>query len=384
MDYEPTLSGALMRYLITSPTPLLERLGVTDGEARYPPGFRWVDAFSQKVAPRLRHLELRDFLLLWDSSLLSHLHSLHVYGDASSVGPTTSQMVQILKACPDLVHLVINCYMTGLEDETTIPIDFQPIELPDLKVFSLRLDPTGLQYILQVTHIPACARFYISGPLPTENIFSGDIDHHIPIFLPIIASANSIYIHLGAIELSYRACAAEDSSPHVLFSVQLKHQFSILEGSYWSTLTWMLDHIHPPSLSIPVALSIETPSLPLTQLFTQLWAYPVTSLSIMGNGIDEDNIIPYLTQPVMVDGTLRWRLPTLSELSFEWRYNVNASEILSIVEGRLGLAASVLGHRIQEPPLRLTKLRLPRQMGGENAAHTAAVRKLRALVDHVE
>ncbi|KAG8851740.1 hypothetical protein FRB96_009105 [Tulasnella sp. 330] len=99
MDYEPTLSGALMRYLITNPTPLLEKLDIVDGEARYPPGFNWFDAFSQKVAPRLRHLELKEFPFLWDSSLLSHLHSLKVYGNESS-GLSTSQLVQILRACP--------------------------------------------------------------------------------------------------------------------------------------------------------------------------------------------------------------------------------------------------------------------------------------------
>ncbi|KAG9029838.1 hypothetical protein FRB95_004790 [Tulasnella sp. JGI-2019a] len=381
LDWEPELSGALASHL-TSPAPLLEKLEILANEYRFPIGCRGLHNLFGGVTPRLRSLEVKDVYLPWDSGLfLSRLHTLKISGSECS-GPSTYQMVQILRGCPGLTHFSIFCHFFVDVEEDTIPTSLQPINLPAINDFSLHHSPEGLNYILKIIRIPTCARFHISSLNTMENVFSGTDRHLIPVLSPIVLSAASVWIMISTGELMYRVHPAGGEESRSAFSISLKLYHQLEDASPLSSLAPIPGFIHSATLSKPISLTIATPGISLTKLFTTLHSHFITKINVREHGHAGEDIISFLAQPVVVRGTLHWRVPTLRELSFEGCYDVPLHEVLSLVESRLGQGGTTNAPGRRNLPVKLTKLCLP--VYSRNPFDAGVLQKLRSLVDDVE
>ncbi|KAG8998387.1 hypothetical protein FRB94_009854 [Tulasnella sp. JGI-2019a] len=376
MDKGPGLWWALIDYLAHSPAPLLEELQVIGiGRA----GFEKMPNVSHRVAPCLRHIELTDIYVPWESGLLSHLHTLVITGHSFN-GPTTFRLARIMRDCQLLIELRIGCFSTPDGAGETGPIGAQSIELLAMKTLYLELDPIALNSTLQAIRIPACTRFHIPSPIPTGNVFSGVTNHLIPVLSPMLLSVDFIDIRLSTNQLAYEACYGNRNSQSS-FSVSLNSLWSEQDASPLSTLMWMLGHIHPSSLPIPVKPSIDTQSLPLGELFTTLRPYPITTLSVRDDGHQNEDILQWLTQSTKSHGVSYWHLSRLRELSFErCYYRVSLNGILSLVESRLGRSGSTEPSGQPELPLALTKIHISHHQEN-NRANREVLQKLSALVD---
>ncbi|KAG9026186.1 hypothetical protein FRB95_009328 [Tulasnella sp. JGI-2019a] len=374
MDTKPELSGALFDHLAQNPAPLLEKLDIDGTLAHFPSGSGHMNHLFGGVAPSLRHLTLKRILISWDSGFLSHLLTLTVMNHML-IRPTASQMARIMHDCPLIVELGIECSRGLVEEGNIVPIGVQLIELLALKVLSLHLTPIALNYILQVIRIPNCTQFHIISEIPADNIFSGATDHLIPVLAAVLHSAEFIEIYLSATHLDYTA----RQNNRNLIIIMLGCEGEQGDESPLSTLGWMLDHIHSPSLSIPIELSINAQGLPLAELFASFQPYPITAFKILLDPNQE--ILQHLTRPVALDGVSCWHLPSLQELSLgEW-CGISLNAVLSLVESRLGRLDSGDLSGQCEPPVKLLKLRLTGGAGRVRNVHI--VQKLKALVDDV-
>ncbi|KAG9026185.1 hypothetical protein FRB95_009327 [Tulasnella sp. JGI-2019a] len=273
------LSGALFNRLVQSPAPLLEELEIT-GTMSDLVGFGHMDRLLDGAAPRLRHLTLADILISWDSGILSPLLTLDVTEEHTPIGPAAFQLARIMRDCPLIVELNIECSIMAIEEVDVVPIGVQSIELPSLKVLSLHITPVALGSILQVIRIPNCTQFHIFSEIPASNNFLGATGHLVPVLSAILLSAEFIEICLSATQLDYNVYQDDRN----LFRVMLDSKWERQDASPLSTLAWILDRIHPLPSSIPIELSINGNNLPLTELLASLRPYPIIALNIRHSG----------------------------------------------------------------------------------------------------
>ncbi|KAG8843233.1 hypothetical protein FRB96_004221 [Tulasnella sp. 330] len=360
-------SKLLLSYLSLSSTPLLSELQLDCGSLAWPD--QPIDPFWLG-AGRLRALSLRSVRINWESPRLEKLATLILYGRGSTASPSASQLAQILRACPGLIRFEIDY---ALSTVVAVPIDPSPIELPALTVFKMDLSVAIATYVLAVVRIPACKKFDLAASSPAITFLPDALQHHIPTLASRVASAPLVTIALEeAQNLFY------DASENV--SINLFNSVSILDG-----LVWIIDHLHPSTLSVPIHLRIDYPHLPASLLVMQPLTTSVTTLDVPG----DCEIIRYLSQPVTVDGVRLFPLSNLRELHLTAIAGSEPQDVIHMVESRLGRTGSSLESERGRPqrcdwpelPAKLRKLRLPEHYGSPKVK--AVVEKLKKLVDTV-
>ncbi|KAG8998603.1 hypothetical protein FRB93_013535 [Tulasnella sp. JGI-2019a] len=344
------------------PALLLEKFCI-----RYRRDIRKAFNLFHGIAARLRHLSLFNIRIPWESDLLSRLRTLEISNN--SYGPTTQQVVNALRLCPDLTTFKLQL-PPGLHPGP-MPLAASTIDLPQLGHLSIRVHPLMTEDLLRLMHIPTCRIFDVNQVKATGPTLSAGMEGLIP-------GLSSILLAVDEKEYFVDGCEEEEKEKEnggvtQCISIQASgDQFTSVFG--FETLTWLLDKVHTPSFSLPVLLRISgiTSSQVITPTIDRL-SFAIASLELALDDVSSaKTIISYLSEPfeVDVDGTttLRWPLPNLTYLSFEWCKDLEPEIILACVQRRAGCGLSSRGgceHHEELPP-RLARLCLPRQSSSAN------------------
>ncbi|KAG8851761.1 hypothetical protein FRB96_009126 [Tulasnella sp. 330] len=330
----------------------------------------WINPFKL-LADRLRALSLWDPPNAWESPRITNLETLVLYGELSAESPSASQLAQVLRACPRLIRLEI-CYDSVMTEEAQTDA---LIELPALTVFDMEVSPAVASHILSVVRIPACEKFNLVVVSPKSTFLSDALQHHTSMLASRIACSGFVDFSIYEHDFIYKGGE--------VVSIRL-----IAPGSRSDSLTWIINHIHPPTPSVPTHLIIGARHFPLSALNMHPLASSVTKLEVY----DTHNIVPYLGQTVTVEGVRRFPLPNLRELHLRSLTELEPEDLIQMVESRLGDIGSYSESewaRLQsgdwpELPVKLNRLllpKVPRSAKDEAAKAKAAVRKLKKLVD---
>ncbi|KAG9028511.1 hypothetical protein FRB95_006372 [Tulasnella sp. JGI-2019a] len=318
-------------------------------------------------ASRLRHLALRNIRIPWGSNLFSHLTTLRL-AYHQDYSPSVQQVVHILQSCPDLV--TFDLYLPPELNPGPIPSEALAVQLPRLERLSLSVHPLITEHLLRQMRISSCKIFCVNDVEATGPALSSAMDHLIPSLTSILLAASRVGIDITPTTLEYEAIEkvdeddegeGENSSKRISINAT-GDQFT--ESFALETFSWLLDNLPTLLISSPVSLNIrETDSShAITHIIDQLSSV-ITNLNL---GLtDAQIIVSYLAEPfqVIIGGTteLRWPLPKLTNLSFEWCDDLEPEIILDCIQRRAGRGPfwGGRGEQREELPARLTRLTLP-------------------------
>ncbi|KAG8991381.1 hypothetical protein FRB94_012552, partial [Tulasnella sp. JGI-2019a] len=282
-----------LRSLVSLSAPSLEKLKIDCGGL-------WGDLPMEEInifdggADRLRHVDLRDFPIAWSSQLLSRLETLKISGSKPRPGPSTSEIINVLRRCPEL-HTFKLSYKGegGIRVSDAAPSEAEVVHLPALISFTLNLDNTNaIKRIISSIRIPACTCFHIFCHDPASNIFSNEASHLASALVSAIQSAPEISLDSPLIDISLGTYSPSED------------------------LTWLIEHTAESTPWPPIVARIfcdDTLSFP--QVAELLRKIPlITKLMLLG---DSDQYIAHLSYPILSHGIHEWFLPNLRELRLE-------------------------------------------------------------------
>ncbi|KAG8978000.1 hypothetical protein FRB93_011413, partial [Tulasnella sp. JGI-2019a] len=205
----------------------------------------------------------------------------------------------------------------------------------------------------------------------TGPTFFSILDHLIYNLLSILLATGGVDICITSTTLEYAATAGtnkedeEDEEFSQCIHIQASgDQFT--EGFILETLSWLLDNLYTPSISLPISLNIcgITSSHAITHIIDLLPSV-ITNLNLNLIGASSAQTILYLTEPfqVIIDGTpkLQWLLPKLMDPSFEMCDDLEPEIILGCIQHHAGCGPFWAGwsEHHEELLARLTRLILP-------------------------
>ncbi|KAG8991375.1 hypothetical protein FRB94_012546, partial [Tulasnella sp. JGI-2019a] len=291
-----------LRSLVSLSAPSLEKLKIDCSGVREDVPIGEINIFDGG-ADRLRHVDLYDFPIPWSSQLLSRLETLKIEGSSPQPGPSTSEITDILRQCPELHAFTLSYHDEGeirVSDATPSAADVVP--LPALTSLTLSLDnANAVRRIVSSVRIPACTHFHTVCHGPAGNIFSNEASHLAPVLISAIQSAPEISLKLGGSEFSLKS---------------LQIHISLKPDSALEDLTWLVEHTTGLAPWPPIAAKIFCDdALPFPQVAGLLCKMPsITKLILLG---DSDQYIAHLSYPILSHGIHEWFLPNLRELRLE-------------------------------------------------------------------
>lgn len=354
-----TQSKILRKAFSRLSAPLLEELQLEFGD-----GDLQTTALKDVIRwnlPRLRHLKLAHVDIPWNCRLLLGLHTLEI-DLLGTPGPSLSQVIAILKACPDLEKLNLS-YLDCLIDAGAARRHSRMISLPRLKKLELFLPPALLHDILSVLQIQSCTSLAVHastwGQKGTGVHLLEDIDNIAPVVLRCLESAQRLVLDLarGFQKMSFTAqndgnggrC---ETPPSVVCHI---------EEPKLASLQWLLETI-PFGPSLPaLELKISSATIDLDEehmerTLTSLSRH-VKTLYLFSEGLPP-SLLKLLSQPRDVDGVEQWLFPDLQELRIGVLAGLAPHKALQILRGRR--TANQASPGSYQMPVRLAKLNLPR------------------------
>ncbi|KAF5357693.1 hypothetical protein D9758_007485 [Tetrapyrgos nigripes] len=112
--------------------------------------------FVDGDAPRLKHLELRNFHLPWDSALLKNLTSLKIFHTSTGSAPSLQQLTDVLARMPGLEILELKDVLPICK--STTPVDTVP--LPHLHRIKLDGDTVSVALLLDHISFPSTTQMH--------------------------------------------------------------------------------------------------------------------------------------------------------------------------------------------------------------------------------
>ncbi|KAG9029720.1 hypothetical protein FRB95_004969 [Tulasnella sp. JGI-2019a] len=365
------ISGVTMevlKELELQPAPLLEKLHVRGFTE---PAQEALSIFCGS-ANELRHLTILGIRICWESNILSGLKTLYIETSQAD-GPSARQVMHVLQSCPDLI--IFNLDLQKTSNPGPIPLEASTIELPRLEYLRLRIHPLVTKHLLQRIRIPLCKTFDVDFADTPGHTPSPAVVHLVPILSSILLATRMVKIDMEFRTLMHRAMAKIDEEGKEGDELAQRICIQALcdrftDGFVLKTLSGMLDNVQTPPFPPPVFLRISRMTSSHDVTFTMnMFSSFITKLDIELNAETVKTIISYLAEPVkdVVDGTttLRWPLPNLMDLSFQWydgRGGLELKLILGCIQRRAGRGMSSEGRHEhhEELPARLIKLQLPR------------------------
>ncbi|KAG8986634.1 hypothetical protein FRB94_002633, partial [Tulasnella sp. JGI-2019a] len=177
-EFRPDSRGtiSLLHSFVSVLVPNLEELKVGCSELREHPSMEEMINIFDGRADRLRHIDLRDFPLPWDSGILSRLETLKISRSRSWFGPSTSEITDILRRCPKL--RTFGLHYSEPHVVGAVPSEAEAVYLPALTSFSLNLShASAFRQIISSVRIPACIDFRLVCGRLTSSIFPNEADH---------------------------------------------------------------------------------------------------------------------------------------------------------------------------------------------------------------
>ncbi|KAG8873425.1 hypothetical protein FRB98_009019 [Tulasnella sp. 332] len=302
----------------------------------------------------------------WGSPQMANLETLTLYGEISAESPSASRLAQLLRASSRLIRLEI-CYDMSVKEAA--PTHTPPIELPALTVLDMEVSPVVATYIFTVVRIPACETFNLVVVSPKNTFLPDALQHHASVLASRIASCSFADISVSEHDFHYKAGE--------VFSIRL-----VTPESHSDSLTWVVNHIHAPTLSVPTRLIIRTHHFPLSAPAMQPLASVMKlrcttiAMSFTISTFTEpelQDLVHHLSQAITVEGVYRFPLSGLLELSLNTLTEPELQDLIQMVESRLGDVVKLQ---------KLVLLRARELAKGKVAkAAEAASKKLTKLVD---
>ncbi|KAG9026061.1 hypothetical protein FRB95_009464 [Tulasnella sp. JGI-2019a] len=307
LDSDHTVS--LLRRFVSLSAPSLETLKIdcTEPEEEELGIEGSIDIFSGGT-DRLRHVDLCNFPIFWNSRLLSRLETLKISISDWPHGystPSTKEITDILRRCPELHAFEIAYH--GEEDIHVIggtTSETEAVCLPHLSSFTLDLDNAeAFSRIISSVRIPACKEFDLKCDGPMHNILSNEASHLTAALLSVIQSAQQITLTLGRSTLALSSGLGID--------IYLCH------NSPWEDLAWLIEQSTKPISWPPIHIIVNCDdSLPFPHVMDLLRKMPsITNLILEGNS---DQYITLLSYPTLNNGIYEWVLPNLRRLSLRY------------------------------------------------------------------
>lgn len=232
--------------------------------------YRGVDLF-QGCAPQLRSLSLEDVALKsWSSPILFGLRQLKLSCVPEGLGPSLSQIMDILRGCPNLEGLCLNFVsLTSLRDRQSPPNE-TPITLPRLKTLHLREEET--EHILFLLHLPFCTQYALVWD-PFSNPDLGDVASA---FGSSLVTAQSLDITVGPPRLQgiklLSLGPTSSSTRDTLFLLQSPTR-SLRHVMFTSGIVQIIENV--VDRVVPIALTLASfGDLSLEDVAVILWRLP--------------------------------------------------------------------------------------------------------------
>lgn len=306
-------SAADFELLTYPPAPRLKTLHLRCHPALSTP----LDLLDGK-APMLEHLTLSGVSMRWTSPMLSGLRSFKL---CNVQGPTPSQLLEILRACPSLHTLHLEGFQFPTPSEATL--GHQPMEL--LKLESLcvmRSNGELLQLILGHVRCPSASDIRISLPQVLQPETLQKIIHFILVFLRPIAGGGVDDLQIWAFGKRYGFCR---EIAQTMFHLQIAY------ASNLAAITSIMEELRRV-LSVP-SLRIKILSYTNPIAWLELGKFPTARNCQVQ---DAPKFLSFLETPFERDGTLCWNFLHLKMLRIGQGCCTSGEEVLKMVQSRKG------------------------------------------------
>ncbi|KAG9002894.1 hypothetical protein FRB94_003517 [Tulasnella sp. JGI-2019a] len=300
MVYKSAL--AILRNYVNLPAPMLEDLKISlkeHGEVTLVT--ESLDIFGGG-ADRLRHLDLYQFPIHWDSRILSRLGTLKISAEKLSYRPTTNQIIDILRRCPNLLAFQLR-YRGQVDTHVSVAmLETEPVDLLVLTSFTLDLDgPKAFHQILSSVRIPACTTFALACSSTTSDTLG-----YLPAaLLSAIQRLPKIEVRLSASNLALTGW--HDTCEPVI-------DICLHRSSPWDDLAWLIN---------------------------------ATNVDIFGGGSDRRGRHDFCQLPITDDSRLVSRLETLKISAEKLSHRPSTNKIMDILHQCPNLHAFQLRYRGQ-------------------------------------
>ncbi|KAG8989834.1 hypothetical protein FRB94_013971 [Tulasnella sp. JGI-2019a] len=260
--------------------------------------------------------------MLWSSRILSRLETLNIMSSSTVPGPSTSELIDILRRCPNLRQFAMS---SEIRVSDTILSKVEIAHLPALKSFQLSVrDAETFNEIISSVRIPKCTRFDLMCHA-AEGIFFNEAGHFTSALLSAIQFVPEIKLSLSVFTptLSERH-TEDDPGPGI--------KVTLHSNSAWKILASLIDAAGPvpwPPIDATIATFHSFPSLRVVNILNKMPS--VTRLVLRG---DSDEFITHLSHPILNEGNYEWALPNLKELQLQLCFHNNLALLLDLAKQR--------------------------------------------------
>ncbi|KAG8865399.1 hypothetical protein FRB96_000289 [Tulasnella sp. 330] len=292
---------------------------------------RMLDLF-QGEAPSLKHLRLWGCSINWRSDMLSGLHTLHLNGVYPTC-PSVDDLINVLRASPTLVNFDLSHFKCEAPSDDSA-LRAKPVDLPHLVTYKLYdLPLLATQALLRVVRIPACTQLTLDVRTRTpSDLFDASMDHAAAVMNNILASKNDrsrTSFHVTQETIFIQRWQEDTRRLELEVTVRGAMDFNLMERLvkiFESPQVVDLDKLIINSMLGDLSLSLLQP------IFCS--SLRSRCLSIKGWSSMEE-VLRYIGEPIIVEGTTRWPLPTLQTIKLV-RARPRVNVLLDIFKRRYG------------------------------------------------
>ncbi|KAG8995027.1 hypothetical protein FRB94_009501 [Tulasnella sp. JGI-2019a] len=257
-------------------------------------------------ADRLRHVKLYDLVIPLSSQLFSRLETLTIAGARISPDPSTNQIIDVLRQCPELRPFELDYSgRVGIHASDTTVSEAEAVHLPLLASFVVGLNnAVTFSRIISSVRVPACRRFILTCKDPTRSILSHESNDFITAVFSTIQRLPRIWLMFNAGGLSM---SGHDNESEGMISILLSH------SSPWEDLLSLIEHTAKsgPRPPINADMYCDLALFPrLADILRRMLS--ITELKLTGSS---NEYIAQLSHRTLNDGKYEWILPNLKELS---------------------------------------------------------------------
>ncbi|KAG8995026.1 hypothetical protein FRB94_009500 [Tulasnella sp. JGI-2019a] len=353
VKYHNTL--ALLRNFTSLSVPQLETLSIGYmGPKRGLLVEDRINMFSGR-AGRLRHVKLCDLVIPLSSQLLSRLETLTITGARVSPGPSTNEIIDVLRRCPELRSFELDYSSeVGIRASGATVSEVEAVHLPLLISFDVRLtNAAAFNRIISSVRVPACTRFILTCNDPTSSIFSHESTHFMAALFSTIQCLPRIWLML---EVDGLSMGGSDNRSDTMISILLAR------SSPWEDLDLLIEATTESGPWPPINANMycENPA-PFLQVVDILCRMPsITELKLTGNS---NEYIAQLSHPTFHNGEYGWILPNLKTLSL-CDCPENGPRLLKNLPGMRQFEADLDLDQGIEPPTKLEEVHVVMERDG--------------------
>lgn len=308
----------------------------------YSPALQQLSQLFSNRLPRLTSLRLSNVALGdWSSSTLARLHVFSPETVERS-GPSLTQMLHILQACPGLLELELGSVEFGEEAATT---KHQSVQLPSLEsVMLAELDPVDMITLMQ--HIQPCKYLERASfaSKDDDELTDAQLDSLLSFVTP---SALDLFASASIMEIDITTETLRIESPEMDLLGLSARRIPVKDSVGKWIRRLILLRASDPGAPPPV-LSVTL--LALEDLPTSRWGLSnLSSLEVSFEGFETtegqaNGFFKSMSSPIALgSGSCGWQYPALTNLVLKYIVRLDAYLLLRMLERRVDAATAGAG-----------------------------------------